>query len=124
MTTYFQYYLNQVENPFQAEIVEKDINNPCVIDGLRPKNREVSRVFMLLNIMHFSGEIKSNQNAFYVLMASEFAVLQAIYLSHYAVKPYVISYRGNIYTADIYLKDYPFIDFEQIFIEKTGESKK
>ncbi len=104
------------ENPFQAHLVVDDVNANCKIDGLKPKNRVIAHFIFFFDRLFLQGKLKENAGEFYVLQPAEFEHLQSLYFSHHAEKSYLIGYKGNYFTSDIYLKSYPFIDFKQLFI--------
>lgn len=105
------------ENPYREHLVCDGLKHHCVIDGLKPKNRDIARFIHLLDTMHHN-EIIDFHNDFFVLSPFEYDHMRTLYCSHHGLLPNLTGYRGNWYTADIYLRDYPFVDFKQLFVVK------
>lgn len=119
MSTYHELFLEKThhsENPFIQHLVHDGLTGDFTVDGLQPKNREIGRFMYLLNLEYFWLNLVVGAGELYVLTAEQYEHLAKLYQSHHAVLPTMVSYKGNYFTADYHLKDFPFIDFKQIFI--------
>lgn len=94
----------------------EDVNASHSIDGLIPKTQNAqSFLFLLDNKLRISNFCFDNP-IFFALPHHEYLVMASIYHQYFNISPVSLSYKFNFFTSDNYIKNYPFIEFQELYV--------